>query len=570
MSDPAPDPEGGDPAREGSSQRSSYLVAAGIGLSRIAGLAREAAVASFLGTGPQADAFRAAFRIPNLLQNLLGEGVLSASFIPGFSQLLAEGRERDAAHMARVVGTLLALLTGGFALIGLLLAEPLARLIAFGWIGTPQFDLTVTFMRILFPGIGLLVLSAWCLGILNSHRRFFLSYVAPVLWSAAQIAAVVAAGLAGLGLANIAQALAWGVLVGSAAQLAVQLPRVVRLLGGIPRPSLDLGFPPVRQAIRAFGPIVAGRGVVQLMTYVELALATLLATGAVSAMMLAQPLYMLPIALFGMSVAAAELPELARGRAAADADTQAARDALATRLRDGLARIAFFVAPSILGFVVLGEFIIRLLYERLAFDASDTRLVWFILIGFCVGLLATTSSRLLQNTLYAAGDTRRPAVYAALRMLLAATLGAVLMLQFDRVALMPDGDLALVGELPALGPLDAGLREDPALPRLGALGLAIAAGVSAWLEFGLLRRAVRRRLGVHVRVGGGRLARTWAAVAVAGVVAVAAVLLLGDLPALVGTPLAIVTTGVTYLAAAATLRIDDPLPLRSLWRRARG
>ena len=158
------------------------------------------------------------------------------------------------------------------------------------------------------------MLSAWCLGILNSHRRFFLSYVAPVLWNAAQIAARGRCRRCWSTTPSdetFATALAWGVLVGGVLQLLVQLPAVRQAAGRI-RLSLDAGRATVRDVWRRFVAGLLGRGVVQLVAYVDLVLASLLAVGAVAAFTYAQVLYVLPISLFGMSVAAAELPELSR------------------------------------------------------------------------------------------------------------------------------------------------------------------------------------------------------------------------------------------------------------------
>src|SRR6202162_4378855 len=160
------------------SGRPAVLVASGIMLSRIAGLIRERALAHFLGTLPAADAFRAALRIPNFLQNLFGEGVLSASFIPVYSRLLATSDEKDADHVASVVGSLLALLTSVLVILGILCTPLLIDVIEPGFTGETR-QLTIRLVQILFPGVGAPVVSAWCLGILNSHGRFFFFYSAP-------------------------------------------------------------------------------------------------------------------------------------------------------------------------------------------------------------------------------------------------------------------------------------------------------------------------------------------------------------------------------------------------------
>src|SRR5262249_2538587 len=165
------------------------VVAAGILLSRIAGLIRESIFAHYLGNSGAADAFKAGFRIPNILQNLFGEGVLSASFIPVYSKLLGEGDEETADLLACGFGALLAFAISIVVLAGVLAAPVLIEVIAPGFAGDKR-DLTIEIVRILFPGAGLLVMSAWCLGVLNSHHRFFASYTAPVAWNVALIAAL--------------------------------------------------------------------------------------------------------------------------------------------------------------------------------------------------------------------------------------------------------------------------------------------------------------------------------------------------------------------------------------------
>src|SRR5665213_2959137 len=196
----APPPAGPESAQIATSGRSARevryssnlagLVAAGILLSRIAGLIRESIFAHYLGNSAAADAFKAGFRIPNILQNLFGEGVLSASFIPVYSRLLGEGDEESAELLAWAVGAMLALAISIFVVIGVFAAPYLINVIAPGFHGDKR-DLTIRLVRILFPGAGLLVMSAWCLGVLNSHHRFFASYAAPVAWNAVMIAALV-------------------------------------------------------------------------------------------------------------------------------------------------------------------------------------------------------------------------------------------------------------------------------------------------------------------------------------------------------------------------------------------
>ncbi len=561
-----PDP-GGDP-----SARNSALVGAGILLSRITGLLRERAIGHFFGTGFAADAFTAAFRIPNLLQNLLGEGVLSASFIPVYSKLLAEGRREEAGKVAGAILGLLMSVAGGLVILGIVLARPLAAAVAPGLTGA-TFELTVTLMRIIFPGIGFLVLSAWCLGVLNSHRRFFLSYVAPVIWNVAQIAVLVGFGLTlfagefrvGADVATAAAQsdlvvwLAWGTVVGGLLQFLVQLPGVLRVTREL-RPSLATELPGVRRVIRAFGPIVAGRGVVQLSAYVDIFLASFLAVGALAALRYGQMLYLLPISLFGMAVAAAELPELSSLR---DED----RDRLTDRLDAGMARIAFFVAPTAIAYLLIGDLLVATVFQTGEFDALVTLQVWVVLACYAVGLLASTASRLLQSALYGIGDPRTPAKVAALRVVVSVLLGVVLMFQLDRVA-VTSGGLVLVESLPAFGPLPECVRaaDITGMKRIGAAGLAIAAGVGAWIEYRLLRREVARRIG-PTRIGGGRLRRMLLPLAVAAVASLAVRPLVdGAHPLLAGLGAALAVGG-TYLAAARLAGVPEAGELGDLVRR---
>src|SRR3712207_6309203 len=220
-----------------STGKGAFLVGAGILLSRIVGVIRLRVFTYFLGNSDAMDAFNAAFRIPNFLQNVFGEGALSASFIPVYARLPAGDDEEEADRVAWSVFTLLALVVSVLVLTGVLATPFLINAIAPGFQGEKR-ELTLQLVRIFFPGAGLLVLSAWCLGVLNSHRRFFLSYTAPVVWNLTLIAALFWAGwpergvpLADLGVwGRVAAFAAWRSVVGSALQFAVQLPPVLMLL----------------------------------------------------------------------------------------------------------------------------------------------------------------------------------------------------------------------------------------------------------------------------------------------------------------------------------------------------
>ncbi len=464
-----------------SAARASALVGAGILLSRTAGLIRVSVFAHYFGQrSDAADAFNAAFRIPNLLQNLFGEGALSASFIPVYAGMLARGEQEEADRVARAIFVLLSLVTSVVVLLGLGLAPMFIDLIAPGFSG-PKRHLTATLVRILFPGAGLLVISAWCLGVLNSHRKFFISYTAPVIWNAAMIATLlIYGGRTGQSLDRLAMLLAAGSVAGSALQFLVQLPAVLGVFSHAGRGPLLALTPGVRSVVRNFGPAFVSRGVVQVSAYIDTLLASLLPTGAVTALMNAQVLYTLPVSLFGISVSAAELP--AMSGVGGDAATRG--EGLRLRLEPALRRIAFFVVPSATAFLAFGDVIAAAILQHGRFRPEDATYVWGILAGSAVGLLASTLGRLYSAAYYAMGDTRTPLGFAVIRLVLVTALGYV---------------FALVVP-PWLG-ID---------PRWGAAGLTASAGLSGWCEFALLRYTLNRRIG-RTQVGAGRLARLWTA-----------------------------------------------------------
>lgn len=234
---------------EPSTGRSAFFVGSGILISRIIGLIRQRIFAHYFGTSAAGDAFSAAFRIPNFLQNIFGEGALSASFIPVYAKLLAQDDEEKASHVANAVLGLLALITSVVVLIGVLATPYLIDFIAPGFEGETR-ELTTHLVRILFPGAGLLVLSAWCLGVLNSHHRFFISYTAPVAWNLAIIASLIAYG-GRVGQFPLAAVVAWASVIGSALQFGIQLPTVLKLVRPL-RPVIDVTSVHVRTVVTRF------------------------------------------------------------------------------------------------------------------------------------------------------------------------------------------------------------------------------------------------------------------------------------------------------------------------------
>lgn len=471
----------------------AILVAAGIFASRVIGLVRDRAVAFFFGSGAFADVYRLALRAPNFLQNLLGEGTLSASFIPIYSRMLEEGREEAAGRFAGAVFGLLAAVAFAAAVLGVLLAEPFVALIASGFLADDEalrageivvdrYDLAVRVVRLTFPMTAFLVLSAWALGVLNSHRRFLLSYFAPVAWNVALLAALFGGaflyfddplGIGALdvvpadGLSRLLVAVFVGGIAGGVLQFAVQLPTALKLMRGF-RPRLSLDVEGVREGIRAFVPVVLGRGAYQLSGYLDFWLSTFVAAGALGAIGYAQTLYLLPISLFGMSVAASELPELSR-------ISRAELDGFLQRVARSVRQIFYLIVPTVVGYLGFGVLVVGAFYETGQFGRDDTWQVALVLAAYTLGMTATTAGRLLQNAFYALSDTKTPARIAVWRVAVSAVIGAGLMFLLDRVT---------VGEV-------VGVPADGEPLRLGAVGLALGSAVGAWVELWRLVRALR-------------------------------------------------------------------------------
>src|SRR5687768_13245593 len=199
---------------------------------------------------------------------------------------------------------------------------------------------------------------------------------------------------------HLAEMVAWGSVVGSALQFSIQLPTVLWLVKRV-RPVLDITTTNVRTVIANFFPVFVSRGVIQISAFIDVVIASLLPQGAAAAVTYAQSLYTLPVSLFGMSVSAAELPAMSSALGTGDEVSVELRK----RLDGGLRRIAFFIVPSIVAFLALGDVIVAVLYQGGQFNYEATLYVWGILAGSTVGLLASTLGRLYSSTYYALHDT---------------------------------------------------------------------------------------------------------------------------------------------------------------------
>lgn len=452
------------------SARATLVVMLGIGVSRIFGLVREQVVAFYFGRSAAYSAFVAAYKVPNLIRVLLGEGNLSASFIPVLARKVAAGDEAEARRLARGVLGLLLAVVGGLTLVGMAAAPGLA------WIVAPGFDpalraLVERLIVILFPTMAFMVIGAWCMGILHTHGRFLWPNLAPLFWSVASAGALIA--FVGRVDMDPVYVLAWGVVAGSALQLAVQLPATRRALGTL-SPGGGWRDPDVRRVTALFVPMLLGTGVAALSTLVDIQIATFLEEGSVATLAYAQRLYLLPLSLFGVAVAQVALPTLAR-------DVAGSGERIGAELEASWRRMSFLMIPAAMGLAAFGRPAVSLLFERGRFDASDTIAVTRVLAAYAVGLLAYGAVRLFATAFYAFQDTRTPVRAAVLALAVNVTLGITL----------------------------AWL--------LGTPGIALATAAAAVVNAAFLGTLLRRRLGrVFPAAGGSAAARMAGAAAVAG------------------------------------------------------
>jgi putative peptidoglycan lipid II flippase len=436
----------------------SYRVAAGILTSRLSGLVRESLMARALGTTLYADAVSAAFKVPNLLQNLLGEGTLSAAFIPEYSRLSDSKEVGAAGALARRVlwllsGVVMLLVAGGVLLTPVIISVTLPGLEG------QRRELTIMGGRIAFLMTGVLVFSAWSLAILNAHRKFFTAYVAPVMWNLAMIVFLainyVSHAAPNRRMVNL---LMWTAVGGAVLQLLVQLPTLFKVEKHL-RAQWSGARGAASGVLKAAIPTVFGRGAVQISGYIDYFLVSFLAAGTMSIMRYSQMLYMLPISLLGFSVAAAELPELSRMRELGPAE-------MLKRARAALRMTWFWSIPVVVAFFAFGDGIVGVLLQGGSFERKDTLLVYAALAAYTIGLMPANGGRVLVTSLYAVGDTRTPARISIIRITVSAVVSAILMF----VLLRTYGGVIAV------------------------IGICLGSALGSWVEFVMLRRAVGKQL----------------------------------------------------------------------------
>jgi putative peptidoglycan lipid II flippase len=430
-------------------------------LSRIFGFIRDMVVAQLFGAGMASDAFFVAFRIPNLLRRLVGEGSLTASFIPVYSEYIAQKTKEEGNELVQISFSVLSVFLILITTLGIAFSPWIVKIMAYGFSEDPEkLHLTVFLTRIMFPYIFFIGFVALAMGILNSWKHFAAPALAPVLLNLSIIACAL---IFAHRLKNPVTALAWGVLLGGFVQLIFQFPFLYRR--GIRfRWRFNLRHPGVRRIGALMFPSVLGLAVTQLNVLVSTFLASYLPEGSVSFLYYADRLLEFPMGIFAIAIATAVLP--AMSELSAKRDLRGLQETLSFALR-----LVFFVTlPAMIGLIVLRIPIINLLFQRGAFDARSAEMTAQALFYYALGLAAFAGVRIIVPAFYSLQDTKTPVKVAFIALLANAALGAVLM-----------------------GPLLHG-------------GLALSTSLAAGLNFLLLVILLKKKLG---RFGAKRILRSF-------------------------------------------------------------
>lgn len=424
--------------------------------SRLLGFLRDILIAAFFGTGWISEAFFVAFRIPNLLRHLVGEGAANAAFVPVFCEYQIKKDEKKFWEMFANGFWIFLLILIGLTLAGILFSRPIVSLIAPGFLLDAQkFSLTVRLTRILFPYLLLIGLTAYAMGLLHTFKSFAAPAFGPCLLNACIIAGML---IAYYFLPQPVFGLAFGVLLGGIFQIAVQIPSLFRcgfrhrLLKAKP----NLSHPGIKKIRRLLIPRIFGAAVYQLNILVDTVLASfsvIVGQGAVAAIYYANRLIHLPLSLFGIALSSAVLPVLSSQAAVEDIKS------LKSTLVFSLRALYFLLLPASLGLLVFAEPIIKVLFQRGSFDHYSVQISSAALFFYAIGLVFFGGVKILTTGFYSLQDTRTPVAIAAVTLLLNLILNIVLMF-----------------------PLKVG-------------GLALASSLSAGLNFSFLYVRLRKKIG---------------------------------------------------------------------------
>ncbi len=445
--------------------KAAGIVGSATAVSRVMGYIRDMVMSWAFGTGLAADAFYVAYRIPNLLRELLAEGSMSAAFIPVFTETLTKESKESALHLANAVFArllvILIVLTG----LGMIFAPYVVNVIAYGWVhkagNADKFLLGVTLTRIMFPYLLFIGLAALAMGMLNSLRYFLTPALSPVMLNVMTISAIV------LSIRFMAQPIlgvAVGVVLGGMCQFLIQVPGLQKQ-GMRMRPEFKPSHPGVKKIGRLILPVFLSSSVNQLNIFVTTIFASFLATGSITSLFYGMRFIHFPLGIFGIAIATAVLPSMS---------AQAARREM-TEFREtfsfGLRLVFFVMFPAMAGLIALRVPIVNLLLEHGRFDHNSTQSVALALLCYAVGLWAFAGVRIVVQAFYALQDTRTPVVIALLAFCTNIALSALFVFKTS----------------------------------LAHGGLALAVSLAAMLNISLLTIQLRKKIG---RIDAGRILRS--------------------------------------------------------------
>lgn len=410
-------------------------------LSQLVGLLANILTGAAFGTALESDAFFAANRVPEILFNLVAGGALASAFVPVFTGLLTRGERPAAWKLASSIANCVLVILSTLALLGAIFAPQVVRyLLAPGWSATnpAKEALAIELLRIQLPSAAIFGISGLVMGILNAHQSFLIPALAPAMYKLGWIFGLIvftpALGVHGL---------AWGVLLGSALHLGVQLPALLRLAGRRYLPTFGLENPDLREVLRLMGPRLISVAVTQLNFLLNTYLASLpsMPEGSYTGLSLAFPLMIMPQAALAQSVATAALPTFSAQAARGKLDELRASFAATAR---GLLLLSL---PASLGLILLRVPLVRLIYERGEFDVRSTELVAWALLWFAAGLVGHSVLEVVTRAFFALKDTRTPTIVTTAAMGLNLVFSLLFSALFSRVGWMPHGGLALANSL---------------------------------------------------------------------------------------------------------------------------
>ena len=436
--------------------RSAGVIGIATTTSRVLGLVRDQVLAYFFGAGDAMDAFRIAFRLPNVLRDLFAEGAMSAALVPTFTRAMIEGGRHQACRLGSNVINLLVIVSGLIVVMGIVFAEPLVKIYAAGFSQVPgKIELTVGLTRIMLPFLSMVTVAAVLMAMLNALHRFFIPALSPAMFNVSTIlCAVIFVPLSERFAVEPIVAIAAGTLLGGLGQIVLQWP-AARREGFRYQAVLDLNDPWLREIGRLMVPAVVGLAAVQINLLINSWLATGLGTGAVSWLDYAFRLMYMPIGLFGISIATAALPGIS-GHAASN-DVRGVRQDVSR----GLRMMLMLNIPATVGLIVLATPIVALIFERGRFTQGDTAATAAALACYAPGLIGYSVVKLVSPAFYALRNSRIPVIASAV------SVGFNILLNLILVRVLGHRGLALGTAMAAL--LNAGLLLWLLDERLGGL-----------------------------------------------------------------------------------------------------